>query len=69
MKNETSIRIPKKYQKMIKEIYHDSDGYWAYTEKGYFVEGMGCHTIHEDTHKEFLEMMRTIKICNCEECK
>lgn len=65
MKNETKIRVPKKYHKMIQEIYHDSDGYWCYTAEGYYAAGMDgydvCHTIHEDTVIELLEQIRQIK--------
>jgi len=71
MKNETSIKVPKKYHKMIEEIYHDSDGYWCHTEKGYYAAGMDneCHTIHEDTHAYVLAQIRQIKSgCTCKEC-
>lgn len=56
MKNKTNIKVPKKYHKMIKEIFYDSDGYWVYTERGYR-SGMdyALHTIHEDTVKEILQ--------------
>jgi len=65
MKNSTNIKIAKKYEPMVKEIYHDSDGYWVYTAEGYYAAGMGCcdecHTIHEDTVKELLWQIRQIK--------
>lgn len=34
MKNETRIKVPKKDQDRIKEIYHDDDGYWVNLNKG-----------------------------------
>ena len=73
MKNDTNIKVPKKYHHMIEEIYQDSDGYWAVTSEGYYAAGTdpcpGLHTIHEDTHKEILEQIRMIKPCDCDECK
>jgi hypothetical protein len=71
MKNSTTIKVPKKYHKMIQQIYHDSDGYWVYTEKGYYATGIDkeCHTIHEDTHQEILRQIRMIKPCDCNYCK
>lgn len=61
-------KLPKKYQSMIEEISKDSDGYWAYSKKGFMFEGMGCHTAHEYTQKELLSMIRTLKPCECKEC-
>lgn len=69
MKNSTSIKIPQKYQPMIKEIYHDCDGYWAYSEDGFYFETMDCHTAHEDTQKQLLEVIRSLAPCNCEDCE
>jgi hypothetical protein len=41
------------FDNMIREIYHDEDGYWVNTEKGYQATGMDfeSHTIHVDTSK------------------
>lgn len=71
MKNTTTVRVPKKYQPMIELIEHDSDGYWAYSNYGYHFSGMGgdCHTAHEDTHKDLLNMIRTLEPCDCRECE
>lgn len=69
MKNDTTIKVPKKYQHMIEIIYKDSDGYWAETKDGYFFPNMECHTAHEDTQTELLAEIRTISVCDCEECK
>lgn len=69
MKNETNMKVPKKYHHMISEIYHDSDGYWCYTADGFYSPYMDCHTIHEDTQKQLLEVIRGIEPCDCEECK
>ncbi|MBD8045832.1 hypothetical protein [Clostridium faecium] len=68
MKNTTSIKVPKKYHLMIDEIFYDSDGYWAYSSKGYMFNLSDSHTAHEDTQKELLDAIRTLKPCNCSEC-
>jgi hypothetical protein len=69
MKNTTTIKIPKKYEKYILEVYKDSDGYWGYSEDGYYFPDMECHTVHEWTIKDFLNVIRTVKPCFCDECK
>jgi hypothetical protein len=71
MNNTTSIKIPKKYESKLELVERDSDGYWGYTIKGFYFEGMGgeCHTAHEDTQHELLQMIRTIKSCDCKHCK
>lgn len=60
--------IPKKYMQNITEVYKDSEGWWAYSKKGYKFEGMGCHTAHEDTQHELLKMIRTMVPCDCDQC-
>jgi hypothetical protein len=71
MENTTSIKIPKKYESKLELVERDSDGYWAYSIKGFQFEGMGgeCHTAHEDTQHELLKMIRTVIPCNCKQCK
>lgn len=69
MKNNTKIKVAKKYQGMIELIEKDSDGYWAYAKDGFYFGGMGCHTAHEDTQKELLAMIRTLKECDCDDCQ
>lgn len=69
MKNETSIKVPKKYVERIKEIYHDDDGYWVITNPGWR-NGCDseCHVIHEDTKTAILQNIRWTEPCDCEEC-
>lgn len=69
MKNNTTIKVPKKYVPMLDEIDHDSDGYWAYTKAGYYFPYMDCHTAHEDTQKELMRVVRGVAPCDCDECK
>ncbi len=56
---------------MIKEIFHDSDGYWVWTNRGYYAAGTDfeCHTIHEDTQQDILDQIKQIKSCECNYCK
>jgi|SRR5690625_2607461 len=61
MENTTKIRVPKMYQEMLELVEQDADGYWAYAKEGFIFEGMGCGTAHEDTQKDLLEMIRTLK--------
>lgn len=68
MKNNTTIKVPKKYQRMIDEIDKDMDGYWVYTRKGYYSPDTGTHTIHEYTQHETLKMVRNLQPCDCEKC-
>lgn len=61
MVNTTTIKVPKKYQSMLELVEADGDGYWAYSKEGYYFQGMGAKTAHEDTQKELLSMIRTLK--------
>lgn len=68
MINKTTIKIPAKYVPMLELVEHDSDGYWAYTNAGYYSPEMGCHTIHEDTQAALLAVIRGIEPCDCDLC-
>ena len=59
--NNTTIKIPKKYQHMLEEVDQDDDGYWAYAREGYIFPEMGCRTAHEYTQKDLLAMIRTLQ--------
>lgn len=69
MKNSTKIAIPKKYHSMIKEVCHDSDGYWAYSKAGFKFADSECHTAHEDRQKDLLQVIASLEPCDCDECK
>jgi hypothetical protein len=71
MNNKTNIKVPKKYQNMIDEIYKDSEGYWAYSKSGFYFGhmGNGCHTAHEYSQSELLTVIRSLKPCECEKCE
>lgn len=69
MINGTKIKIPKGLQKRVRELYHDSDGYWLYTNRGYCTYEYGCHTIHEDTQKDVLQQLKFTDTCDCDYCK
>ena len=69
MKNSTNIKVPKKYAERIKEIFHDEDGYWVYTNPGWHNgDDYALHVIHEDTQAEILQQIRWTEPCDCEEC-
>lgn len=68
MKNSTNINIPKKYRYQLDEVYKDSEGYWAYSKKGYYFKAMGNHTAHENSQTELLKVIRTLKYCGCDDC-
>lgn len=68
MKNSTTIKVPKKYQHMIGEIWTEDDGwsdwgpsYWVSIAEGFYSPDMECHTLHESTQKEILSLIRRIR--------
>lgn len=69
MKNNTSIKVPKKYQHMISEICHDWDGWWIYTKRGFYIENEGQHVMSYITRKELEHNLRTVDVCHCEDCE
>lgn len=69
MNNQINIKIPKKYQERIMEIYHDEDGYWVILNKGWCGYEQGCHVIHEDTQHDMLRSIREIEVCDCDACR
>ena len=73
MKNNTKMRIAKKYQHMIEEISAEFDGLytmtWAYSKPGYYFGNSGCHTENGYTQKELYKAIQTLQKCECEECK
>ena len=50
------------------EVFKDSDGYWAYTKKGFRFAETECHTAHGNTQKEILSDIRSMEPCDCDEC-
>lgn len=64
MNNLTSIKVPKKYQQMIADIYPDSEGngYWCHSKAGYgFEEWEGAEIAREDTKKMMLHTIRSLR--------
>jgi len=56
-------KVPKKYHKIINDIYHDEDGYWCSIkcESGYKLQGYYSEfTIHEDSLQVFLSIFKQI---------
>lgn len=69
MKNSTKIKVPKKYEHMIEEIWQEDDGwsergpsYWVTIADGFWSPQMQCHTLHESSQKEILELIRGIEV-------
>lgn len=62
MINKTNIKIPKKYQAFIEEVWKDSDGYWANLTEASLCADTESHFVHEDTVKSFLLSLRNIYI-------
>lgn len=69
MKNCTKIKVPKKYQDRIQEIYHDSDGYWCILNRGWYWDDYSLHVIHEDTQAQVLRCIRETEPCDCPYCR
>ena len=69
MKNYTGMKIAKKYEAGIEEIYKDIDGVWAHAAAGYYFESMDTHTAHEDNQKDLYKVIQTLAPCECEECE
>lgn len=62
MINNTNIKIPKKYNEMIEEIYYEGkeDGYWCVLKEGFISTDSECGTIHEWTVKDLLASLKSI---------
>jgi hypothetical protein len=65
MKNSTNIKIPKKYQKYIIEVWSEQDtgdGYWADLIECCMCWDTECHFVHEWTVKDFLKSLQNIDV-------
>jgi len=65
MENSTNIRIPKKYEKYIKEVWSEQgtgDGYWADLIECCMCWDTECHFVHEWTVKDFLKSLQSISV-------
>lgn len=68
MKNETNMKIAKKYQPFIHEIWYEGeDGYWANLLECCICGDTECHYVHEWTQKEFLTSLRSIRVMSEDE--
>jgi hypothetical protein len=68
MYNNTNIKVPKKYQHMVREIGKEADGYYAYSQDGYYFKDTDCHSAFEDTQRQLLLTIKSLDKCTCEEC-
>lgn len=64
MKNSTNIKIPKKYEKYILEVWYEGteDGYWANLLECCICNDTDCHYVHEWTQKDFLKSLQSISV-------
>lgn len=62
MVNNTSLKVPKKYEHMIQEVIYDRwDKWFIYLNEGCYSPETGCQTIHEYTQADALKQIREIK--------
>lgn len=61
MVNTSDVKVPKKYQHMLKEVYKDQDGYWGHCEEGYISSDTECGIIHEYSKSEFRSALRFLQ--------
>ena len=59
MQNLTRYKVPLKYQPFIDIVMKDPDGIWVYLKDGVISDVLECGTIHEDTWKVVLHVLRT----------
>lgn len=73
MKNNTKMKIAKKYQHMLEEISAENDGLytmtWAYSKDGYMFGSSGNHTENGYTQRELYKAIQTLQKCDCKACK
>lgn len=76
MKNNTKMKIAKKYQHMLEEISAEQYGYkvhevqtWAYSKDGYMFGSSGCHTENGLTQRELYKAIQTLQKCDCKACE
>jgi len=54
------VKIPKKYQDAIKEVYETDSGWMAKLNEGWYWGVDACTVLHEDTMSELIKAMRDI---------
>ena len=69
MKNTTKVRVPKKYENVIEEVWYEGreDGYWASLKECCICWDTECHFVHEWNVKDFLQSLKSIEIMSEEE--
>jgi uncharacterized protein (UPF0262 family) len=55
------LKLPKKYNNIVKDYYKDQDGYWLILKDGYIEPDMQARTIHEESHNEIVNKLKTCK--------
>lgn len=54
------MRLTKKQQEFVKEIYKDEDGVWCKLNPGYIHDTWGTTIIHCDTYAELKEEFKEV---------
>ena len=62
------MKIAKKYNDRICDLYHDQDGWWIHLGKGWRKGDDICHTLHEDTQTRLMQELRKTVPCDCDWC-
>jgi hypothetical protein len=68
MKNLTTMKIPAKYTAALELVERDTDGYWAYTNRGWRFTTTTSHTAANDTQAQLMRDIRSIEPCDCLDC-
>jgi hypothetical protein len=59
-----------KWRDRVEEAWKDDDGVWIALRSGWNDStNSTCHTIHEDTWKEALELLAMSEPCTCKDCQ
>lgn len=53
--------LPKKKRDWVTSFTKDEEGYWLSVGEHYFIDDMGCRTIHEDTIFDVLRVLRSAR--------
>jgi hypothetical protein len=65
--NATLNRLQDQHRDKIAGWYKDSDGYWIDLRAGW--QWQECHTVHEWNVRDAIASFRTVKPCDCGDCR
>lgn len=67
--NDTKIKVAKKYVDKLEVLYKEEDLYWVETIPGFYFPMTETHVSNAETQAGILAEIRTIEVCECDECK